>query len=154
LEEILAEEHMFIGADTASNILLPFFVKPGYEGLLFQFSYEPKFLDDEALAVNLLKKSLAKYEGALEDQPDFKAYLPLQNLLTLSLFAPDAYLGSAHRQNPCQQHLISESFASYGFQPHPITKGIWKAAVNAHCVITDFCSWKLRIYALCEEEMM
>lgn len=145
-------DRTFAGGDTASNTFLPFAVGQGYQSLLFQFSYEPKFLEDEKTAMELLKESLAKYGAWAEDRPDLKACLPLQNLLTLSVFAPDGYLGCAHRQAPRQKHLIGGLSASRGFLPHPVTEGIWKAVINVHCVVTDSCNCRLRICALREGE--
>lgn len=104
--------------------------------------------------MELLKESLEKYRipEYADQYPDPAAYLPLQNLLTLSVFAPDGYLGSAHRPAPFQRHRIAATGASRGFLPHPVTAGIWKAAINVHCVVTEQCRCSLRVCALKEGE--
>lgn len=56
---------------------------------------------------------LGKYgevqEGNIEN------YLPIKNLVTVSLDSSREYLGAAHRQSNKQEHIISSAFSSAGF---------------------------------------
>ena len=44
-----------------------------------------------------------------------KIYLPIKNLVTVSLDSSREYLGAAHRQSNKQEHIISPAFSSAGF---------------------------------------
>lgn len=129
---------------------MPFAVGNGYQLLLFEFHYEPKVLKDMERSRKLLEECYQRYRipeyAAM--YPDPAVFLPLKNLLTLSVFAPDGYLGCGHRPGPDLRGRIGEREASYGFLPHLICSGIWEAVLNVHCVVTDQCSCSLRVFAV------
>lgn len=154
LEEVVVASYAFTRKDTARNVRLSFPVKAGYQALLFQFFYEPEFLRTKEQALEILDDSLRKYKipEFAEEYPDPSTYLPLRNLLTLSVFAPEGYLGCAHRPDSKQEHFISEKESSRGFLPHPITAGRWEAVINVHCVVTERCNCSIRIHAFKEGE--
>lgn len=88
--------------------------------------------------------------GAWGSDYDREKFLPLKNLVTLSLDDPDGYRGAAHRQAPTQEHRIAKDFASPGFYPGVIKPGSWRVVVNVHALITESCIGNLEI--LTEEE--
>ena len=70
-------------------------------------------------------------EGNIEN------YLPIKNLVTVSLDSSREYLGAAHRQSNKQEHIISPAFSSAGFFKTDIAKGEWKITLNVHSVSCD-----------------
>ena len=115
-----------------TNIPLQFTVPSGIEKLIIDYEYSPKTLEDEKKATELLKKSIEKYLGE-EYMAEPKDFMPVKNLITLSLDENGNYRGAAHRQADKQHHEISRDFASVGFEKGEITSGEWTLVLNVHC---------------------
>lgn len=112
-----------------TNLFFDFHVPNHIEKLMIDYSYSPKTVEDQQAAISLIKKKMKQYNatGSAEN------YLPVKNLITLSLNDEKGYRGAAHRQADMQHHEISESFADAGFIKGKINGGIWQIALNVHC---------------------
>ena len=126
-----------------TNIFLPFTVDDGLQKLEIDYRYSPKELSDEEKSIRLVKENLLR--DGYEDTGDYRQFLPLKNLITLSLDSPEGYVGAAHRQASIQHHEISEDSASVGFDRVKITKGEWVLALNLHAVVTDECTCEIEV---------
>lgn len=126
-----------------TNIFLPFTVEDSFERLEIDYSYSPKELLDEEENIRLVKENLQR--DGFEDTGDYSEFIPLKNLITLSLDSPEGYVGAAHRQAAKQHHEISEDFASVGFDRVKIIKGEWVLALNLHAVVTDECNCEIEV---------
>lgn len=126
-----------------TNIFLPFVVEEGFSSLTIDYSYSPKVLEDEEKSILLVKENLLR--DGYEDKGDYRQYLPLKNLITLSLDSPAGYVGAAHRQADIQHHEISKEFASVGFDKTEIIAGEWVLALNLHAVVTDECRCEIEV---------
>ena len=126
-----------------TNIFLPFTVEDSLKKLEIDYSYSPKELLDEEKNICLVKKNLQR--DGFEDTGDYSEFIPLKNLITLSLDSPEGYVGAAHRQAATQYHEISEDFASVGFDRVKIIKGEWVLALNLHAVVTDECNCEIEV---------
>ena len=122
-------------SDNKTNIVLPFEIKDDFKSLKINFEYSPKTLEDKAKEIKIAEDCLEKYgevqEGNIEN------YLPIKNLVTVSLDSSREYLGAAHRQSNKQEHIISPTFSSAGFFKTDIAKGEWKITLNVHSVSCD-----------------
>lgn len=119
-----------------TNIALAFSVPDGTDRLIIDYTYGPKLLEDKNTAHALLKKSIEKYLGnEYCAEPD--DFMPVKNLITLSLDENGKYRGAAHRQADTQHHEIGEALASPGFIKGRITGGTWKIVLNVHCCACD-----------------
>ena len=85
-----------------TNVALSFAVPPGLTALQVEFTYDPP-TPPEPVAVEAVKAALARYARAVV-QKDPYAYLPVYNLVTLSLDDPAGYRGAAHRRATEQCH--------------------------------------------------
>ena len=74
-------------------------------------------------------------------------FMPLLNLVTLSLDDSRSYRGAAHRQAAFQEHIISEKSASPGFIKGKIEKGQWQIVLNVHALVTEKCVCEIKIEA-------
>ena len=126
-----------------TNIFLPFTVEDSLKKLEIDYSYSPKELLDEEKNIRLVKENLQR--DGFEDTGDYSEFIPLKNLITLSLDSPEGYVGAAHRQAATQHHEISEAFASVGFDRVKIIKGEWVLALNLHAVVTDECNCEIEV---------
>lgn len=126
-----------------TNIFLPFNVGEGFRSITIDYSYSPKLLEDEKKSIRLVKENLLR--DGYEDRGNYRQYMPLKNLITLSLDSPAGYVGAAHRQADIQHHEISEEVASVGFDKTKIIAGEWVLALNLHAVVTDECRCEIEV---------
>ena len=115
-----------------TNVVLTFNVPNGTEKLTIDYEYSPKLFEDETAAMKMLEESIEKYLGdAYSAMP--QDFLPVKNLITLSLDDNGNYRGAAHRQADRQHHEIGRDFASAGFVKGEIHSGEWQVVLNVHC---------------------
>lgn len=115
-----------------TNIPLEFTVPEGIKKLIIDYNYSPKTLDDKEKAYKRLEKSIEKYLGS-EYNAKPEDFMPVKNLITLSLDENEKYRGAAHRQADKQHHEINENYASPGFLKGKIHGGKWNLMLNVHC---------------------
>lgn len=134
-------------ADEKTNVVLPFNLAAEAEQLKIIYSYAPKTLEGEAgarAAEACLQRDADEYRP---EYPAAETFLPLKNLVTLSLDDPYTYRGAAHRQADRQEHILTETAASPGFLPGKLPKGTWRLVLNVHALVTPFCDCRVRIEA-------
>ena len=130
-----------------TNLFLPFTLEREAIQLKIIYSYAPKTADGKAAAKAAelcLRRDAGAYRSAY---PSAETFLPLKNLITLSLDAPDGYRGAAHRQANSQVHTITEHTASPGFLPGKLLAGQWRLVLNVHALVTPFCDCRVEIEA-------
>lgn len=78
--------------DTKTNVPLQFYVAEELEKMKIEFSYSPKNLDDEEKAHKYIDDGFEKYapEPYRKGYKPWYEYLPVKNLLTVSLTARTA----------------------------------------------------------------
>ncbi len=130
--------------DEKTNISLPFTVPAGSRIMYINFTYSPKLLDDRERAKKLITECLIR-DGEGENADKWEKYLPLVNLVTLSLYSPEGFVGAAHRHNSKQNLVISGGVASKGFFPCEIKAGQWKLMLNVHAIVSESCECKIQI---------
>lgn len=132
--------------DEKSNVFFPFDVPEGVSKLCITYSYIPKTLADREKSYELIKENLIRDAGeAWTEYTDYEEFVPLKNLVTLSLCSPEGFRGAAHRQADNQYHEVSESFASPGFLRGGIIPGRWTLCLNVHALVTDVCLCYIKI---------
>lgn len=132
--------------DEKSTRHIPFIVPEGITKLFITYSYSPKILEDEEKSLELIKENLIRDAGGdWTEYTDYSEFLPLKNLVTLSLRSPGGFRGAAHRQDDRQLHEIGENFASRGFLKGKITEGYWTLCLNVHALVTEICTCKIKI---------
>ena len=141
---ILLEKKGVITPDMdKTNIAFNFDVPDGVSALNMDFSYSPKTLDDESAAVRLISSALEQYLGT-DHGKDPRDFLPVKNLITVSVDDPLGYRGAAHRQ-PNEQHIvIGGAETSPGFTKGAVSSGTWRVVLNVHCCVCD-AAYNLKI---------
>ena len=132
--------------DEKGNRYIPFTVPEGVKKLFITYSYSPKNLEDKEKSYRLIKENILR--DAPEDMDrykDYEEFLPLKNLVTLSLDSPEGFRGAAHRQDDSQHHEIGEDLTSPGFIKGEITAGQWSLCLNVHALVTDICTCRIKI---------
>lgn len=140
--------------DSKTNVAIPFLVPEGCPKLWISYSYMPKELEDLRAAREIIERGLERYAPApfRDGYGSWRDYLPLVNLVTLSLDSPDGYCGCAHRHDPVIRLTVDRTKAGPGFCPPKQMAGAWRAVLNCHAVVTPSCSVRLLI-ADCEEDL-
>ncbi|ANS73903.1 hypothetical protein AWM70_04380 [Paenibacillus yonginensis] len=137
-----------------SHIAYRFFLpRPGGR-LLLDFAYGPNNLEDPVKAKALIEESLRTYvEEELQDQAKarWESYLPLKNLITVSVDGPGGHRGAAHRHDPEQHLFLSRNEASPGLEHGELRQGMWEVTLSLHAILTDWCAYSLQIWQ--EEEV-
>lgn len=140
--------------NSKTNIALPFLVPEGCGRLWISYSYAPKELEDLQAAREIIERGLERYAPApfRDGYGTWRDYLPLVNLVTLSLDSPDSYCGCAHRHDPAIRLTVDRAAAGPGFCPPGRMAGQWRAVLNCHAVVTPVCSVRLLV-SDCEEDL-
>lgn len=148
MKDILIVEGSLTPLSSKTHITYQFYLPQSTERLAIDFSYTPKILEDKNLSRVLIEEALDKYV-ALSLQAVYKEkwekFVPLQNLLTLSIDDPEGFRGSAHRHPNNQHHVLSLHESSPGFFAGPIQEGVWRVTISVHCVVTTECHYQLHI---------
>jgi hypothetical protein len=136
-----------------SHITYSFDLSQPVEGLNIHFKYHPKRLEDLERSKTMILESLVKYSNAeyLDlDSAKWETFMPLTNLITLSVDDPTGHRGAGHRHDSEQLLYVSEHRASPGFVSGPMIEGMWRVTLSLHGIVTDICSYELQIWI--EEE--
>ena len=128
--------------DTNKNFYFSFGVGNAAKKLWIDFSYDPKNLADDEKANEILEEGFRKYilpENRDEYEAMRSRFIPLVNLITISVDSPSGYVGAAHRHSHEQHNYISFEDSTPGFCRCKIEPGQWKVCVSTHAVVTHEC---------------
>ena len=149
MKQLLRVEGKVTPQCSRSHITYTFYLPQGSSKISIHFNYEPKCLDDRQAAQKIICKELEHYIPE-EDQQQYKdnweAFLPLNNLITLSFDDASGFRGCAHRHDHDQLFIISEFDASPGLNPGIIASGHFKITLSIHTVVTDSCCYRLNVW--------
>ncbi|NUU79280.1 hypothetical protein [Paenibacillus xylanilyticus] len=142
--------------DSKTHIRIPFELDEGCDKLHLRLQYAPKMLDNREKALQLLKDSYDLY--ILPEHREYAIfnadrYLPLKNLITLSLDDAQGYRGACHRQDELQELFVSEQEASPGLMAGELVPGHWSVTLSLHCIVTDTCDYRLQIWTAEDDEI-
>lgn len=132
--------------DTQTNVKIPFEIKGNYSQLIIYFAYTPNRSRDE-VAKRQVELALKKYAlpDYTKEERTVRSYLPVDNLITLSLSKNGKYIGAHHNKKNRQQIKISNKQASFGFWPVDIEPAEWELQLNCHCIASKLVEAKIRI---------
>lgn len=146
MRTIFKKDFQLTPADHQTHLQIPFELKKDYNCLHFHFSYSPKWVEDSRAVVLIeehLKQVIPESEMAALGNP--KRYLPLENLITLSLDYEQDYIGCHHCKDASQHITISERESTKGFIKQAVQQGNWLVQLNMHCVQSEEVHLQLAI---------
>lgn len=143
---IFTKKIRLLEKDKWTHTNIPFGIEEQAKRLILKFSYSPKYFYDKDKSLELLRDSLKHYapEKSFMDK-DLERFLPIKNLLTVSLDSPEGVVGTAHNQSNDQVHIISKEKSSFGFFNQEIIKGIWNITVSAHSIVSPYVDVSLEV---------
>jgi hypothetical protein len=148
MEIVLDAVYQLYPRDSKTNVYIDVPVPRDFWRLEFYCSYTPENLGDREQAKALMLRALEQYvpeQFRGQYGGNWESYLPVSNLITLSIDCPDRYLGCAHRHGGEQRHIISADYASPGFYPQAAQKGLWRGVLNVHSVVSDVVVCRLTV---------
>jgi hypothetical protein len=149
MEILLDKVYILHGEDAKTNICIPFRLKKDCRAIEVFCAYAPKECPDRELAKRLIDEGINRWVPAeyRKDCGPRERFLPVVNLVTLSLDYKGRYLGCAHRHTPEQRHIISQDYSSPGFLKQKAAEGNWRVVINVHAVVSDELRYRLKITA-------
>jgi hypothetical protein len=146
---LMQTEQELEAKDICSTLGFSFKVPQGIRKITVHMAYSPVRLEDQARSKTLIQEAMAAY-APWEAPDEWDHYLPLANLITLSMDDPAGYRGNAHRNGGDQTHILSAYKASLGFLPGAISPGTWRAMIHIHALVTEKCTIQLQITGVVE----
>lgn len=144
--KLLEEEYQWTPYDSQTEESFCFFVSEHVEQIRIRFEFSPGKEEDPSLCLPPIEQALNRYYDSYprELQPmNEEEFVPIKNLITLSLDKEGVYLGNAHRWAPQQEHLISVHKASLGFVPPEKMAGKWHGMLHLHEILSEMCTGHL-----------
>ena len=124
--------------DAKSHIRIDFFVPDGYQKLVINTSYSPKYEYDMDRCKAFVQKCYINADRDVDfDALPLSSYLPLANHIAWSIDCPDGYIGTKHLSKPFQKHTISAEGSSEGFLDTPIKSGHWSVTASINSIVTE-----------------
>lgn len=143
---VLKEQRRLFAEESCRHIFIPFEVPFDGAELCVRFSFSPSILEDKNKALALLRQGMARYEPEKKfDNSELEKFLPLNNMLTLSIDSPDGFVGTAHRYGIKQLLKISAKKSARGFFPQAVKKGIWRVTVSPFHFVTQYVDFDLEV---------
>lgn len=139
---VFEREITVLPENNKTNIALPFTVDSAADFMKITYSYSPKQLGECERAKELIEECLLHDTGEFRrDYPDWKEYLPLNNLITLSLDLPEGYRGCR-----TQAGLPAGAYTLRRFCLRRLPQGRnFKRRMDSHAQCSRDCHRKLRL---------
>lgn len=145
---LFEQDYRWTPADAQTDVPFAFTVPTGVTELRVQFCFAPGKEESEELCRPQVEKALIRYYDCFPRtlQPmEAGRFLPVKNLITVSLDREGVCLGNAHRWATEQEHILRKDFAAPGFHPPADLPGSWTGMLHLHEVISPVCTGRLRI---------
>ncbi|WP_017473495.1 CehA/McbA family metallohydrolase [Amphibacillus jilinensis] len=132
---------------TQSHSAFTFFMPIEIDKLVISFDFSPAYLDDDVQAQHIISHALDRYDGwnGGDRVSQVDKYLPLKNLLTLSIDDPNGFRGARHCHLATQKLVWSEEEVSPGMLKGLLPAGLWSITVSAHAIVTPSCTFRLKV---------
>ncbi|HBI64116.1 MAG TPA: hypothetical protein DDX51_03255 [Clostridiales bacterium] len=143
---LLEEVYQWTPQDSQTDASFCFYVSEGMKQIRIRFEFSPGTETDPRLCFPPIEKAMNRYYDSYPRalQPmEKESFLPVKNLITISLDKDGVYLGNAHRWATEQEHLISAEQASLGFLPPEKMAGEWHGMLHLHEILSETCTGHL-----------
>lgn len=148
MKVLLEQEYVWSPADAQTDVPFAFCCTQDITEIRILFSFSPGMETAEEICRPQVEKALARYYDCYPRtlQPmDENRFLPVKNLVTLSVDCQGVYLGNAHRWDTQQEHIFNRAWASRGFHPPAQMAGDWTGMLHLHEIISAECRAYLKI---------
>lgn len=133
MEEILNWNLKINKGDNKTQIKKSFKVSSKLKKLKIEFSYSNDVVEKE----EDIKAAFNLKETKILEDKFLQGYSKINNLITMSLYFKETYVGCAHRHDSNQIIIISEFESTPGFIKIPIEEGEWEIVLSVHAAYSD-----------------
>ncbi|MDO5132586.1 MAG: hypothetical protein Q4D81_06355 [Eubacteriales bacterium] len=137
---LLEEVYQWRTHDSQTDVPFSFQVPEGMEQIRIRFGFFPGKETDPLICLPPIEQSMNRYYGyyprALQPM-EKEHFIPIKNLITISLDKDGVYLGNAHRWATSQEHVLSAGHASLGFVPPEKMAGKWRGTLHLHEILSE-----------------
>lgn len=150
---LLEKELCLTTADNEKYICVDLCLSKDYDALEVICDYSPKWLSDEKEARRLIEAGMELYK--IDQQTtDWKKFLPVGNMITISLDYEGTLMGAAHRHHPKQRLVLSEQWSTPGFLRRKACAGNWRVVVCSNAIVSAQVICHLSVRGLSEHECL
>lgn len=144
--QLFEKKYQWTSQDSQTDVSFCFHVPEGLEQIRIRFTFSPGTESNPEICLPEIEGAMNRYYDSYprDLQPMNKeSFLPVKNLITISLDKDGMYLGNAHRWATTQEHLISVNQVSRGFLPPEKMEGEWHGMLHLHEILSEKCSGHL-----------
>lgn len=150
MEKILHEELILYKVDEKTHKKIKFNIEKKMKKLIIEFQYSPRIASEKNCIIEAFKEE--NCEMTFEESLFYKEkYLnedeELKNLVTLSLYNEEEYIGCAHRSIDKKSIIISPEESTPGFKNTKVKPGQWEIVLSVHGFNTDRVNISLKAYS-------
>ena len=150
MEKILHKELIIYKVDEKTHKKIKFNIEKEMSNLMLEFEYSPKIVSEKNYIIEAFKED--NCEMTLEEALFYKEkYLnaseELKNLVTVSLYNEEEYIGCAHRSLDKQKIIVSLEESTPGFKNTKVRQGQWEIVLSVHGLNTDKINILLKAYS-------
>lgn len=145
---LFEQDYRWTPEDTAHDVPFAFTCTPDMTAVVVKFSFSPGKEYKEEICRPQVESALTRYYDRYPRnmQPmSAEQFMPVKNLITVSLTREGVYIGNAHRWATEQEHVLTPEHASPGFVPPEKIEGSWTGMLHLHEVLSECCTGHLRI---------
>ena len=145
---LFRNEYCWTSEDAQHDVIFSFSCPTEIQEVRISFSFSPAFETEKSICLPRIEDALGRYYDSYSRalQPmESLGFLPIKNLITLSVGKDGKYLGNAHRWEPEQEHVFTAVSASRGFVPPEKLSGEWSGMLHLHEIISLQCRGTLYI---------
>ena len=144
---LLEREFIWHPKHSSSDVRFAFLCPEQVEELHIYFTYAPGE-ECDAECIRQVEQAVTRYYDRYPREAEpmtVQQYLPVKNLITLSLAKDGVYLGNGHRWDTRQEHILSQTYAASGFCSPKTMQGQWTGMLHLHEIISSECTGTLRV---------
>lgn len=144
---LLEREFVWNPKHSSSDVRFAFLCPEQVQELHIYFSYAPGE-ECNADCIQQVEQAMTRYYDRYPRELEpmtVQQYLPVKNLITLSLAKDGVYLGNGHRWDTKQEHIFSQTYAASGFSSPETMSGQWTGMLHLHEIISPECTGILRV---------
>ena len=154
---LFEQDYRWTPQDAQHDVPIAFPFPEGTTEIRLYFTYSPGKETADEICRPAVEKALTRYYDCypheLQPMPVDK-FLPVKNLVTISLDKGGQYVGNAHRWDTDQTHILTTGRASRGFTPPARVEGPWGGMLHLHEIISPVCTGTLRIEGRLSDEVV
>lgn len=154
---LLEQDYRWTPQDAQHDVPFVFTCPAGTKEVRLYFTFSPGKETTDDICRPAVEQALKRYYDRYprELQPmQADQFLPVKNLITISLDKDGQYIGNAHRWDTNQEHILTTQTASRGFTPPDRLDGPWGGMLHLHEIISPVCRGTLRIEGRLSDEVV